>query len=98
MKDKSYEYLTKIPIGKAVTYKQIAHYLGNDKLCRVVGNILRNNPDEHKFPCYKVVNSKGELSKNFAFEGIEVQKQKLIKEGIEVIDYKIELDKYMFID
>ena len=69
-------------------------YLGNKKLARVVGNILHNNPDEDKYPCYKVVDCKGNLSKHFVFGGIEKQKEKLEKEGIVVSDYKVNLDKY----
>lgn len=93
LKDKVYEYLLTIPKGKVVTYKQIAEYLGNAKLSRVVGNILHNNPDEYKYPCYKVVNSKGKLSINFAFGGIEKQKEKLEAEGIEVKNYCVNLEK-----
>ncbi len=96
MKEKVYEYLTKIPQGKVVTYKQIAEYLGNKNLSRVVGNILHNNPDEKKYPCYKVVNSKGHLSKNFAFGGLEGQKRRLEKEKIEVKEYRVDLEKYQF--
>lgn len=94
MKEKVYKYLTNIPKGKVVTYGQIAEYLGNKKLARIVGNILHNNPDEDKYPCYKVVDSKGNLSKQFAFGGIEKQKEKLEKEGIDVINYKVDLYKY----
>lgn len=94
MKEKVYSYLLTIPWGKVVTYGQIAEYLGNKKLARVVGNILHNNPSEEKYPCYKVVNSKGQLSSNFAFGGIEKQKKKLEAEGIEVINYKVDLEKY----
>lgn len=96
MKEKVYKYLTKIPQGKVVTYKQIAEYLGNKNLSRVVGNILHNNPDEKKYPCYKVVNSKGDLSKNFAFGGLEGQKRRLEKEKIEVKEYRVDLEKYQF--
>ncbi len=94
MKEKVYEFLKTIPKGKVVTYGQIAEYLGNKKLARVVGNILHNNPDEYKYPCYKVVDSKGNLSRHFAFGGIEKQKEKLEREGIVVRDYKVDLDKY----
>lgn len=94
MKEEIYEFLRTIPKGKVVTYGQIAEYLGNKKIARVVGNILHNNPDEDKYPCYKVIDGKGNLSKNFAFGGIEKQKEKLEKEGIEVINYKVDLDKY----
>lgn len=94
LKDKVYEYLLTIPKGKVVTYKQIAEYLENAKLCRVVGNILHNNPDEHKYPCYKVVNSKGKLSVNFDFGGIEGQKEKLEAEGIEVVGDCVDLETW----
>lgn len=96
LKEKVYNYLLTIPKGKVVTYKQIAEYLGNSKLSRVVGNILHRNPNENKYPCYKVVNSKGSLSRNFAFGGIEKQKEKLEAEGIEVISYKVDLEKYQY--
>ena len=94
MKEKVYDFLRTIPKGKVVTYGQIAEYLGNKKMARVVGNILHNNPDEDKYPCYKVVDSKGNLSKQFAFGGIEKQKEKLEKNGIVVINYKVNLDEY----
>ena len=94
MKEKVYEFLKTIPKGKIATYSQIAEYLGNKNLCRVVGNILHNNPDPIKYPCYKVVNNKGELSKNFGDGGIEIQKQRLLNEGIEVVNYKVDLKRY----
>ena len=94
MKEKVYEFLRTIPEGKVVTYGQIAEYFGNKKTARVVGNILHNNPNEDKYPCYKVVDSNGNLSKHFAFGGIEKQKEKLEKEGIIVSDYKVDLNKY----
>lgn len=94
MKQKVYDYLLTIPKGKVVTYGQIAEHLGDKKLARVVGNILHNNPDEEKYPCYKVVNAKGELSGNFAFGGREGQKQKLEREGIVVENDRVDLKKY----
>ena len=94
MKEKVFEFLLTIPKGKVVTYGQIAEYLGNKKLARTVGNILHRNPDETKYPCYKVVDSKGNLSVHFAFGGIEKQKAKLEKDGVIVINYRVNLDKY----
>lgn len=96
MKQKVYDYLKTIPKGKVVTYGQIAEYLCNKNLSRVVGNILHINPDPINQPCYKVVNQKGELSKNFGDGGIEKQKQRLENEGIEVLNYKVDLNKYQW--
>ena len=96
MNSKVYEYLLTIPKGKVVTYGQIAEYLGNKNLSRVVGNILHVNPDPIKYPCYKVVNSKGLLSNNFGDGGIEVQKKRLEADGVEVNDYCVDLKKYKY--
>ena len=93
------EYLTMIPDGKVVTYGQIARWMGNPGLARVVGNLLHVNPDPLHFPCYKVVNHKGRLTGRFAFGGINVQKEKLEAEGIEVSDdYVVDLEKYQWRD
>lgn len=94
MKEKAYEFLKTIPKGNVVTYGQIAEYLGNKRLARVVGNILHSNPDGDKYPCYKVVDSKGNLSKSYAFGGIGRQKDRLENDGITVKNYKVDLDKY----
>ena len=87
-----------IPTGQVATYGQIAKMLGNNHYARMVGNILHENPDGEKFPCYKVVNSKGQLAHNYAFGGIERQKEKLEADGIEVTDYKVDLKKYQWKD
>ena len=93
---KVYEYLRKIPKGKVVTYKQVAEYLGNKGLARVVGNILHKNPDGDKNPCYKVVNSKGELAEAFVFGGKNIQKERLEKDGIKLDKDKVDLFKYQW--
>lgn len=94
MQNQVYDFLLTIPKGKVVTYTQIAEYLGNKYLARVVGNILHKNPNGDKYPCYKVVNSKGELSLRYAFGGIEAQRQRLEAEGITVRDQKVDLTVY----
>ena len=88
-----YELLREIPDGKVTTYGRIAELLGSRYYARAVGNALHVNPDGDKYPCYKVVNSKGRLSANYAFGGIEAQKKRLEAEGIEVNDYKVDLRK-----
>lgn len=82
LEQETYDFLTLIPKGKVVTYGQIAEYLGNKGLARVVWHILHNNPSEDLFPCYKVVNSQGRLAPKFVFGGLEEQKQRLEKDGI----------------
>ena len=96
MKEKVYDFLKTIPKGKVVTYGQIAEAAGNPRAARAVGNILHSNPNGEEIPCYKAVDSKGRLSANYAFGGIEKQKERLEKEGIEVKNYRVDLNKYKF--
>lgn len=92
------EFLLTIPRGKVVTYGQIADALGCPGAARAVGNALHNNPDGDKYPCYKVVNSKGELSGRFAFGGIMIQQERLEVEGIVVEHNRVDLNTYQLCD
>ena len=92
--ERLYELLTAIPRGKVVTYGTLAEMMGNRGFARAVGNALHKNPDGEKYPCYKVVNAKGELAPAFVFGGIEEQKRRLEAEGIEVKDGRVDLEKY----
>ncbi len=96
MQDKVLQYLTTIPKGKVVTYGQIAEAIGHPGAARAVGNALHNNPDGDKYPCYKVVNSKGELSGRFAFGGITAQQERLEADSIEVCNNRVDLSQYQF--
>ena len=89
-----YDLLGEVPRGRVVTYGKLAEMLGNRYLARAVGNALHKNPDGDKFPCYKVVNFKGELSRAYAFGGIEEQKRRLEADGVAVENYKVDLSKY----
>ena len=82
MSDKVYEFVKSIPPGKVATYGQIALYLGNRNFARVVGNILHSNPDPEHIPCHRVVNAQGQLSRLYAFGGIEAQRRLLVSEGV----------------
>jgi O-6-methylguanine DNA methyltransferase len=94
LSDKIYEIVSNIPRGSVMTYGQIGEMLGNKNLARVVGNVLHKNPTPIIVPCHRVVNSKGELAKNFGFCGIEKQRELLESEGVEITDHKV-LKKYI---
>ncbi|MGI6744811.1 MAG: Methylated-DNA--protein-cysteine methyltransferase [Firmicutes bacterium ADurb.Bin300] len=93
-KNKVYEVLKEVPRGKVTTYGAIAEKLGKKCLSRAVGNALHQNTDKYCIPCYRVVSSKGRLSKNYALGGIEEQRRLLEEDGIEVVDCKVDLDKF----
>ena len=91
---KIYEAVKEIPKGRVATYGTVAKMAGNPRMSRAVGNALHKNPDPDDIPCYRVVNSKGELAEAFAFGGENVQKKLLEAEGVEVVDGKVDLERY----
>lgn len=91
-----YEAVRKIPYGKVATYGQIAAMAGNRKMARAVGNALHKNPDPENILCFRVVNSKGEISERYAFGGAKKQAEMLEAEGIEVRNGRVDLVKYQW--
>lgn len=89
-----YEAVKKIPKGHVATYGQIAEMAGNPRMSRAVGNALHKNPDPLHIPCFRVVNSKGELAGAFAFGGGKAQAELLREDGVEVVNGKVDLEKY----
>ena len=89
-----YEAVKQIPKGQVATYGQVAELAGDKKMARAVGNALHRNPDPDTIACYRVVNSKGELSGEFAFGGEGAQAALLRADGIEVVDGRVDLKKY----
>ncbi|MBC7128775.1 MAG: endonuclease V [Thermoplasmatales archaeon] len=92
---KTYEIVKQIPRGKVSTYGDVAIALGDIVASRAVGKMLNENP-YRDVPCYRVVRSDGSVG-GYA-HGIEKKIELLMKDGIEVKDGKINLDKYLFND
>ena len=89
-----YEAVKKIPKGHVATYGRIAEMAGEPKMAWAVGNALHKNPDPDNIPCFRVVNSKGELAGEFAFGGKGTQAKLLEADGVEVVNGKVDLKKY----
>ena len=89
-----YEAVKRIPKGHVATYGKVAEMAGNSKMSRAVGNALHKNPDPEHIPCFRVVNSKGELAGAFAFGGDGAQAKLLEADGVEVVNGKVDLKKY----
>lgn len=90
-----YNSISKIPVGKVTTYGILTKLSGINNP-RLVGKILHQNPDPNKYPCHRVVNSKGQTAKNYAFGGEPAQIKKLMAEGVEVKQGKVDLTKYLW--
>lgn len=93
-KERVYLEVRAIPYGHVATYGQIALLAGYPGAARAVGNALHRNDDVGETPCYRVVNAEGHLAEHYGIGGIEMQKQLLESEGVEVINYRVDLGKY----
>ena len=89
-----YEAVKQIPKGRVATYGRIAELAGDRKMARAVGNALHKNPEPDGIPCFRVVNAKGECSGSFAFGGPDAQAKRLREDGIEVVNNRVDLEKY----
>lgn len=91
-----YEVVKKVPKGKVTTYGCVAAMIGRPRAARYVGYALHVNPEPIIVPCHRVVNREGKLSGGFAFGGLEIQKGLLEREGVKVIDDKVDLAVYLW--
>ena len=91
--EKVYSLLKKIPKSKVSTYKEVARAL-NTEAYRAVGNALNKNKHPKTYPCYKIINSNGNLG-GYS-KGLKLKIKKLRKDGIEIKNNKIYLKKYFF--
>ena len=89
-----YQIVRQVPKGKVATYGDIASLAGDPCLARAVGNALHVNPYEGDVPCHRIVNSKGMLARHFGFGGLEGQRRRLLEEGVEVADGRVDLKAY----
>jgi methylated-DNA-[protein]-cysteine S-methyltransferase len=99
---KVYDYVSRIPAGKVTTYGNIAAALGRPSNARLVGTILRRNPnpfyrarkDDIKtrphakmVPCHRVIRADLRVGQ---YSGGAALKQKLLKnEGVKISNGRV---------
>ena len=89
-----YAAVRKIPAGRVATYGEIAKAAGHPGAARAVGNALHVNPYPDLIPCFRVVNAEGKLSGAFAFGGLFRQKELLERDGVEVVNFCVDLARF----
>lgn len=80
-----YKIVKKIPLGKVLTYGDVARMIGKPRNTRQVGWALHQNKSPN-VPCHRVVYRNGKLAPNFAFDGWHEQKRRLLTEGVKFRD------------
>src|SRR5690349_2499352 len=77
-----------IPKGRVTSYGAIGHYLGLKSSARMVGWAMHGCPKS--VPAHRVVNSSGLLTGKHHFETPNRMQELLEKEGIQVVNDKIQ--------
>jgi len=89
-KEAVYSLVAQIPKGRLMTYGQIAVLCGRPRAAWEVGQIAHFGPIE--LPWHRVVNKQGGLAKGWP-GGIDIHRQLLEAEGIEVTEYVVDIAK-----
>ncbi|OTG69246.1 methyltransferase [Acinetobacter sp. ANC 4470] len=88
-----------IPYGKVASYGQIAKLAGLPKHARLVGYVLKHMDQATEIPWHRVINSQGKISlSKLDDHGDNIQRLKLLEEGVMVIADKINLKQYQWIN
>ena len=82
--ERVYAIVAQIPLGRVMTYGQIAGLAGNAQAARIVGGIAHFGPPD--LPWQRVVNKSGGLAAGWPNGGRAGQRALLEQEGISVSD------------
>jgi methylated-DNA-protein-cysteine methyltransferase related protein len=88
-----WEIVRRIPRGRVSTYGQVAKLAGLTRRARFVGYALHNLPPGMPVPWHRVINSKGMISFPEESPNHKRQRELLEREGIRLVDGKIDLKK-----
>ncbi len=85
-----YEVVSEIPEGFVMSYGDVAKRAGV-KSARWVGRAMHANTDPQHVPCHRVVHANGALAPQYAFGGRDVQKRKLLDEGVKFVGERVHM-------
>lgn len=85
-----------VPPGRVATYGAVAVWAGRPGAARQVGGALRSlAAEDPSFPWHRIINAQGGISTYKVGAG-ELQEALLMREGVPVVDSRVELATYEF--
>ena len=88
------ETIRDIPQGRVASYGQIAAIAGIPRGARQVGYALRQLPDGHDVPWYRVIQASGKIAFAKDTQPYREQRRRLLLEGVAVIGGRIDMRQY----
>ncbi len=89
-----WQCLALVPVGKVVTYGQLARIAGLPGYARFVGTTLKNLPEGSSLPWHRVVNAAGKISFPEQSLKYQEQQQRLLSEGVRFSNQRIPMASY----
>lgn len=81
--ERAIKIIHQIPMGKVMTYGQVASLAGSPRAARQVVRLLHSMSGKYDLPWHRVINVKGEIA-IMDEESRMIQKWRLEEEGVEV--------------
>ena len=89
-----WETIREIPRGRVANYGQIAEIAGVPRGARQVAYALRHAPAGLELPWHRVIRSSGAIAFDRGSREFRKQRDRLIGEGVTVIDGKVDMHDY----
>jgi methylated-DNA-protein-cysteine methyltransferase related protein len=80
-RERVYGIVRSTPVGRVMTYGQIALILGEGYTARTVGYVMHGSPED--VPWQRVINSQGKCSTGWLTMPVNLQQELLEAEGVE---------------
>lgn len=93
---RAYDVVRQVPVGRVVSYGQVARLMGEPRKARFVGFAMHASPGvAGGVPCHRVVFADGRLAPGFAFGGPGEQRRMLEEEGVGFLpDGRVDMDEF----
>jgi methylated-DNA-protein-cysteine methyltransferase-like protein len=89
-----YLALMSVPAGKVISYGELASLAGLPGAARLVGTVLSRLPENTELPWHRVINAQGRISFPPDSPAHQQQRRRLVAEGVEMMNEKINLRIY----
>jgi len=86
--------VNRIPRGSVSTYGSIARVAGLPGRARLVGSVLKTEPDAVRLPWFRVINASGRSSFPPGSELAREQRRRLEREGVQFLRGRVDLKRY----
>jgi methylated-DNA-protein-cysteine methyltransferase-like protein len=92
--ERIWQVVMAIPEGRVASYGQVAEMAGLPRQARFTGRALGMLPPGHQVPWHRVIRTNGQIAFPMDSEIFEEQKNRLIEEGVEVVDGRIAMARF----